>query len=57
MVFLIQIRTFNHRHSERSEESSFIVTLLWILRYAHNDRLATRMDIGLQGMYFKVFES
>ena len=57
MVFLIQIRTFNHRHSEHSEESSFIVTLLWILRYAQNDRLATRMDIGLQGIYFEVLKS
>ena len=57
MVFLIQIRTFIHRHSEHSEESSFIVTLLWILRYAQNDRLATRMDISSQSIYFIVFES
>ena len=57
MVFLIQIRTFKHCHSEHSEESSFIVALLWILRYVQNDRLATRMDTSLQGIYFEVLKS
>ncbi len=45
---LYTFHTLNHRHSERNEESSLIVTLPWILRHAQNDCPATRMDIGLQ---------